>query len=71
MVDNRTVSELTRAFEDMGAPPALLAIINSWNDTLTEQEVLAYLEEWNNTSRVISKAIFNKTDDFSFLMQYD
>jgi hypothetical protein len=47
------VSELYRALERLDAPPELLSIIGSWNDTLSDEEVLRLLKEWNETGKVL------------------
>jgi len=47
----RTVplGELYEELEEMGAHPWLLGIAGAWGDTLGDDEVLAWLREWNET----------------------
>ena len=39
--------EIVTALERLGAHPYLLGMVNSWGDTLSDDEVLALLKEWN------------------------
>ena len=41
------VTQIYDAAERLGADPALLAVINSWGDTLSDEEILAMLQDWN------------------------
>jgi S-methylmethionine-dependent homocysteine/selenocysteine methylase len=41
--------ELYLAMEKLGAPPALLALIGSYGDTLDDEHVLNYLRAYNDT----------------------
>jgi hypothetical protein len=50
--------ELHRAMERLGADRELLAIIGSYGGTLTDEQILRYLKEWN-TGRPI---IYSKQD---------
>ena len=45
--------ELYTAMERLGADPNLLSIIGSYGDTLTDEEVLALLREYNATRWVL------------------
>ena len=45
--------ELYVAMERLGADPDLLSIIGSYGDTLTDEEILALLREYNATGRVL------------------
>lgn len=45
-------AEIYTALERLGAPPELLAIVGSIGDTLTEDEALRLLQEWNETGTV-------------------
>lgn len=45
-------AEIYRTLERLDAPPELLAIIGSIGDTLTEDEALALLQQWNETGAV-------------------
>lgn len=45
-------AEIYRALERLDAPPELLAIVGSIGDTLTEDEALRLLQEWNETGDV-------------------
>jgi len=47
--------EIYAAMERLGADVELLAIIGSWCDTLTDGEVLALLQEYNATGRVLHR----------------
>jgi hypothetical protein len=49
------VAELYRALERLDADPDLLAIVNSWNDTLDDKEVLRLLKDWNETGKVLNE----------------
>ena len=40
-------SEIYRALERLGADRKLLATVGSWGDTLTDDEVLTLLKQWN------------------------
>ncbi len=46
-------SELYKALERLEAPPDLLSIIGSYGDTLSDEEVLQLLRDWNATGKVI------------------
>jgi hypothetical protein len=46
-VNRKIVDEIYRALEHLGADPLLLGIVRSWGDTLTDEEVLASLQKWN------------------------
>lgn len=39
--------EILHALEQLGAPPYLLGIVGSWGDTLTDEQVLKMLQDWN------------------------
>jgi len=39
---------LYRAMKGLGAPPMLLGIVGAWGDTLTDEEVLIALRDWND-----------------------
>ena len=34
--------------EGLGAPPVLLGILGAWGDTMTDEEVLIALRDWND-----------------------
>lgn len=40
-------SEIYKAFEKLGAPPELLAIIGSYHDTLPDEDILSMLKDYN------------------------
>ena len=40
-------TEIYRACEKLGAGPELLSIIGSYGDTLSDEDVLAFLKEYN------------------------
>ncbi|MBV9192181.1 MAG: hypothetical protein JOZ85_16990 [Betaproteobacteria bacterium] len=42
--------ELYRVMQRLGAPAALLGIVSSWGDTLSEREVVEMLRLWNETA---------------------
>jgi hypothetical protein len=46
-IEQQIRSEIYRAFELLGADRDLLAVVGSWGDTLDDQEILAFLKEWN------------------------
>lgn len=46
------VAEISEAIEKLGGDPELLAVIGSWGDTLTEDEVLQGLKEYNRRGTV-------------------
>lgn len=41
------------AMKDLNAPPELLSIIGSYGDSLSDEQVLRYLRDWNETGKVI------------------
>jgi hypothetical protein len=41
--------EIYLAMQKLGAPPALLALIGSYGDTLEDEAVLMYLRAYNDT----------------------
>jgi hypothetical protein len=43
----KIISEISKALEDLKAPPFLRGIVGSWGDTLTDEEVLTALRLWN------------------------
>lgn len=45
--------ELFVAFERLGADPELLSIVGSINDTLSDEEILLYLQDYNRTGKVL------------------
>jgi hypothetical protein len=47
--DIKAQIELYIALERLGADPELLAIVGSWQDTLSDAEVLAALRDFNAT----------------------
>lgn len=50
---NAIIAELYKAFERLDAPPDLLAIVGSYGDTLSDDEVLRLLREYNRTGKVL------------------
>ena len=46
-IEQQIRSEIYRAFELLGAGRELLCTIGSWGDTLSDEEVLTLLKEWN------------------------
>jgi hypothetical protein len=46
--DLKIANEIYIALKHLGAEPMLLAIIGSWGDTLSDEEVLSALQDWNN-----------------------
>lgn len=56
---NRTktaiADELVVALKRLGADPELLSIIGSYGDTLSDEEVLQLLRDWNATGKVMHK----------------
>jgi hypothetical protein len=49
-IQNKIVQEISKAFEKFGATSDLLAIVNSWGDTLEESEVFEMLAHWNSVT---------------------
>lgn len=49
--------ELFRALDDLCADPQLLKIVDAYGDTLTDEEVLAYLKEFNGTGSMFARMI--------------
>lgn len=47
-------AELYKAIERLDAGSDLLSIIGSYGDTLSDQEVLDLLREWNRTGRALT-----------------
>jgi hypothetical protein len=43
------------ALERLDADPDLLAIVGSWRDTLDDAQILALLQEYNATGRVLHR----------------
>jgi hypothetical protein len=41
--------------ERLGAEPELLAVVGSWRDTLDDADILAMLQEYNGTGRVLHR----------------
>jgi len=46
-------AELYRAFERLNAPPELLSIIGSYGDSLSDEEALRLLKDYNETGKVL------------------
>lgn len=46
---HQIAKQLYRAFEDLGADDELMAIIGSYADTLSDQEILDLLTEYNRS----------------------
>jgi hypothetical protein len=46
-IHHAIVSELYKAMATLGAEPKHLGAVGPWGDTLTDEEVLALLREWN------------------------
>jgi hypothetical protein len=42
-------------FERLGADAELLAVVGSWRDTLTDEEVLSMLREFNTAGKVLHR----------------
>lgn len=54
-VNREIIRELYRSIDALGADPDLLATVESWGDTLDDQQVLANLKAWNsNRGEIIS-----------------
>ncbi len=51
--DLRTVWQTIRAIQCWHPPVELLSIIGSYGDTLSDDEVLRLLKDWNETGKVI------------------
>jgi hypothetical protein len=45
--------ELYVALERLGADEELLAVVGSWRDTLSDEDALLMLREFNTTGRVL------------------
>lgn len=41
------IKEVYVALEKLGAPPALLGAVGSWQDTVSDEDVLELLRDWN------------------------
>lgn len=48
--------EIYRALERLGADPELLSVIGSWGgNEITEEQVLMYLKDYNETGAVLHR----------------
>lgn len=54
--------ELYRALDDLCADPQLLSIVGSYGETLTDEQVLAYLKTFNETGSIFSRPICGVED---------
>lgn len=54
--------QISKAFENLGATAELLAIIGSYGDTLEDDEVLDFLEQYNKTGSCFVKIICSVGD---------
>jgi len=45
---SQIITEVYRAMKGLGAPPVLLGILGAWGDTMTDEEVLIALRDWND-----------------------
>jgi hypothetical protein len=45
---SQIITQVYRAMKGLGAPPMLLGIVGAWGDTLTDEEVLIALRDWND-----------------------
>jgi hypothetical protein len=54
--------EIYRALDDLCADPQLLSIVGSYGETLTDEEVLAYLKAFNETGSMFSSAEDRRLD---------
>jgi hypothetical protein len=45
---SKIITEVYRAMKGLGAPPLLLGIVGAWGETLTDEEVLIALRDWND-----------------------
>ncbi len=50
-------NEIYKAFEDLGANSGLLSCISSLGDTMTDEQVLEMLQDWNKGKFVKTKAV--------------
>ena len=48
MLDHRIVTQIYRAFVLFGAKSDLLGMIGSWGDTLSDDEILAGMRDYND-----------------------
>lgn len=46
-----TVNELIKTINILSDQSDLISIVNSFDDTLTDEEFLVQIQEWNNTNR--------------------
>jgi hypothetical protein len=54
-VEAQIARQIFTAFERLGADPEFLSIINSWRDTLDDEEVLWMLKEYNSSGKVLHR----------------
>lgn len=52
-IQYKILQEIYKACEALDADPDLLALINSWGDTLPEDHILDMLEDYNTTGKCI------------------
>jgi hypothetical protein len=48
-------NEFYTTLEQLSADPELLAVVESWRDTLNDEEILAHLRSFNRTGKVLHR----------------
>ena len=54
--------EIYRALDDLCADPQLLSIVGSYGETLSDEQVLAFLKAFNQTGSMFSRPICSADD---------
>jgi hypothetical protein len=54
--------EIYRALDDLCADPQLLSVVGSYGETLSDEQVLAFLQAFNQTGSMFSRPICSADD---------